>query len=393
MPVTWQVQSNPQPFVSSDIWASLDGRANAPAGTPQYPTLLNAYPPSTGRVRTGLSVVASQALGNGQPPWMVAGVDYLVGPPAGQSFIDPSVSPPAGTSFSIGGLGAVLTVNSPNVVIDGYDFSLPNSGAGCAIASSQDNLSILRSNFNQASTATGGGGAYIIAQSGNGLTMKYCTMDGGALAPSSPTQSSLIKYSANAGTVTFQYNWFKNYIQHVIELVDTCDIFDARFNLYDDSPSFAGSHYNWLQFGNRLNPGGSNNTLINLKFNGTRQVSLGGAEGWQTGATNNQDIFIVNNCMVSKANGGAAVMSNFTRTNDQNNPTYPPGDNVINGSANEDENYIDVSGCGFHISNPAKYNVNADMPPRTPGGTATWTVNNNVDMLSGRFIDSNGLLI
>jgi hypothetical protein len=67
----------------SDIWMYLDGRLNAPAGTAQYPNLLDRYVPSGSprRIRPiGGSYLVSD-VDRRQPPWMVAGVDYFVGCP------------------------------------------------------------------------------------------------------------------------------------------------------------------------------------------------------------------------------------------------------------------------------------------------------------------------
>ena len=67
----------------SDIWMYLDGCLNAPAGTAQYPNLLDRYVPSGSprRIRSiGGSYLVSD-LDRRQPPWMVAGVDYFVGCP------------------------------------------------------------------------------------------------------------------------------------------------------------------------------------------------------------------------------------------------------------------------------------------------------------------------
>ena len=55
----------------SDCYSPGDGSANAPAGAPQLPSLLNGY-----AVR---------------PPWEVAGVDYAVGVPTGTTLKDPTL--------------------------------------------------------------------------------------------------------------------------------------------------------------------------------------------------------------------------------------------------------------------------------------------------------------
>jgi hypothetical protein len=74
-------QANNTPAV--DPWLALDGRSNAPAGTPQFATLLNNYVPGgTTPGRYFWPSTASLNVGTGnlqQPPWRVPGVDYAVG--------------------------------------------------------------------------------------------------------------------------------------------------------------------------------------------------------------------------------------------------------------------------------------------------------------------------
>ena len=78
-----------------------DGSANAPAGTPQVPNLLNGY-----TVR---------------PPWMVAGVDYAVGIPSGTTLKNPlSITD---SHISIDTARHLLWVQGNNVTLSGYDFT------------------------------------------------------------------------------------------------------------------------------------------------------------------------------------------------------------------------------------------------------------------------------
>ena len=89
--------------IKVDPTATLgDGSANAPAGTPQMPDLLN-----------GNAV---------RPPWEVAGVDYAVGIPSGTTLKDPSTISMAGVSVNTS--SHVVTVTGNNVTLHGYDFSL-----------------------------------------------------------------------------------------------------------------------------------------------------------------------------------------------------------------------------------------------------------------------------
>src|SRR6185437_9644796 len=98
--------------VANPGWANIDGSKNAPAGTPQFPTLLSGYA--------------------ARPPWSVAGVDYHVGIdrsryPTNAALKDPA---PGGTlAAALSSIGGTLSTNritfngssADNCVIDGYD--------------------------------------------------------------------------------------------------------------------------------------------------------------------------------------------------------------------------------------------------------------------------------
>src|SRR5215831_5671176 len=92
----------PDPFIF------LDGRLNAPAGTPQYPTYF-----------TSLNGISPYPV---RPPWHVAGVDYRVGISAGVSLKDPAtINPKIATSSGTNPI--ILTLQADNVTFDGYDFT------------------------------------------------------------------------------------------------------------------------------------------------------------------------------------------------------------------------------------------------------------------------------
>lgn len=92
-----------------DQWAALDGRLNAPSGTPQYAGLLDTYA--------------------FRPPWQVAGVDYKVGIDravyaTNGNLKAPGSQTPAGCSWD----GTVLEVTgtggiTSGVIVDGFDFT------------------------------------------------------------------------------------------------------------------------------------------------------------------------------------------------------------------------------------------------------------------------------
>lgn len=137
-----------------DPWAALDGRAGAPAGTPQFPTVLNGYPtatPPNARIRW-------PTLTGTQPQWEVAGVDYPVGIdralyPTNANLKDPLGAPTTGglnnTLVALGGSynagnGVISFSGVTNAVVDGWDFSLHN---GLCVAMGQNNMTVSNNNF------------------------------------------------------------------------------------------------------------------------------------------------------------------------------------------------------------------------------------------------------
>jgi hypothetical protein len=92
--------------------AWVDGLANAPTGTPQFPNLLNNYHPA------GQSPGRNKSNGR-QPPFNVPGVDYRVGVQTGVVLKNVGTMNIPGVSVS----GNIISVTGNNVVIDGYDCS------------------------------------------------------------------------------------------------------------------------------------------------------------------------------------------------------------------------------------------------------------------------------
>lgn len=340
-------------IVNADPWTSLDGRLNAPSGTAQYPSLLNGYPvasPPNARIRW-------PTLSGTQSPWMVAGVDYAVGPPSGQTYTDPSVSPPANTSF----LNGVLTVNADNVTINGYDFTLYNSGVGVRLVCSHNNLTITNCKMNGAGTQNVGGVFAIIDFTGTALTITNTTIDGQSNGSANEGQSTLISCGAsNVISITLKYNWFKNYCQHIIEINNSCDTLVYQYNLIDDTAISPGAHMNWLQWNNSPSTTCNNGTVT---FNTTRQVSGGGAEGYQWGPGITTNVTINNNTIVAAGASSGATMSYPIHVNDNS------GGNVINGTAVSNQNYADITGAfGLFFAKPAPWTFSGNINMTTGGG-------------------------
>ena len=113
--------SDPAGNVINPTAALGDGSANAPAGSPQVPTLLNGY-----TVR---------------PPWMVAGVDYAVGVPSGTALQNPLTINTPGVSADTA--RHLIRVEGNNITLSGYDFT----GWTVYVTSGSQNTTIQNSYF------------------------------------------------------------------------------------------------------------------------------------------------------------------------------------------------------------------------------------------------------
>ena len=158
-----------------------DGSANAPAGSPQVPTLLNGY-----TVR---------------PPWMVAGVDYAVGVPSGTALQNPLTINTPGVSADTA--RHLIWVQGNNITLSGYDFT----GWTVYVTSGSQNTTIQNSYFGL------GSGLYADPSSVN-VTVRYNHFND--LGDTSGT-SSLMTLSGT-GSKIVQYNWLENTPQHFLEL-------------------------------------------------------------------------------------------------------------------------------------------------------------------------------
>ena len=301
-----------------------DGSANAPAGSPELPTLLNGY------------VV--------RPSWYVAGVDYAVGVAAGTSLLDPATISMAGVSVNTSTRS--ITVYGNNVTLSGYDFSL-HGGYYVYITGAND--TIKSSNFALGANTT----SYLIdgAPTSSNMTIEDCTMDASTIG----NLTSFIGFSGS-GSLTLEYNWLKNFPQHILELaqapgVDFSVVY--KYNLIEQGAIAAGAHLNYLQFAS------GNATSVDVEFNTTyqtRQASSG--EGYQfvdnaPGGTINNATLAYNTMIATGGSSGSPAMSYLVHGN---SPTF-------NGTV--DNNYVDASSAygtfyGGSFTGASIYN-NVDM--------------------------------
>ena len=158
-----------------------DGSANAPAGTPQFSTLLNGYAAT--------------------PSWNVAGVNYAVGIPSGTVLKDPATAAlPTGVSRNLA--GHTFTITGNNVDLNGWDFSLEG---GWQVIINGNNDTIENSYFKIGSNAldpinTGGSDIHSV-------TIKNNVIDGSGIKPS--LNVGLI-WLLDQGTSTIEYNLIEN---------------------------------------------------------------------------------------------------------------------------------------------------------------------------------------
>lgn len=229
-------------FGGGDPWALLDGRANAPSGTPQFPTLLNGYPtasPPGARVRWPASGT--------QPPWMVAGVDYAVGIPSGTLLKDPASIPLTGVTFNTS--THVASVTGANVTLDSYDFSL-EGGWQVSLSATASNTTIKNCKFKFGTNAAASGFFPMIGSvSGSGAwTIEYCEFDGSSV---SIDAHSFPAIDDNAdGTKLFQYCDVHDLPTDALDFNNSTVITQVQFNLFHNLGTDASAHPDTVQWVN-----------------------------------------------------------------------------------------------------------------------------------------------
>jgi hypothetical protein len=216
--------------IGTDNWAALDGRADAPTGAAQYPTLLN-----------GLVT---------RPPWQVAGVNYRVGVNTGVTLKNPNTDTmPSGVSRNT--TTHVMSVTGNNVTLDGWDFTL---NGGWHVDNTGANTQIKNCNFSI------GNDSAIWSQSGSSnLYLGYCVFDGQG------TSDALITMSGDDATV--EYCWFKNTAGDTFQLQSPGGgTLVMRYNVIEEAGQGVGSHGDFLQVFT------GNPVIATMMFNTTKQT-------------------------------------------------------------------------------------------------------------------------
>jgi hypothetical protein len=331
-----------------DYRGADDGCGGAPAGTPQYPNLLNGYVT--------------------RPPWNVAGVDYHVGIPAGTvltdwvNISDPNISISTGMVRCLG-RGASVTLNA-------IDFSL-HSGAYIYIPSGGcRKLTITSSYFGCNSyNFSGPANTFIVNQNNAFITLKTSNINPGNCGGIS---------SPPIGGSVVQYNWFQtssntNGSGQFIGGPAVGDL-DARWNYIDDMNicGACGIHQNYVQW---MNMAGVN---VTWQFNTATQYHLGGAEGPQFYANNSGNFNTLSfsyNTEISKPNSGSNTMSYMVHGNCHGSGDCSTTTTQISGSAINANNYFDTSGA-YGAYYPGTFTI----------PSASWTSSGNIDMNTGKTI-------
>lgn len=279
-------------------WATLDGSANAPAGTPQYPALLSGYA--------------------ARPPWKAAGVDYHVGIDRSLYPTDAALKDPATiTNPGFALVGSNWTITSP-MTIDGYDFSLYIWGVNIATAGV---TTFTNCKFGSASAhnPTATQNLMQLSAPGGDLTVSKCDIDGG-----SPNNLTTGAININGhGTVTVTYNWIKNQISGSLLVVPNgnCTIV-YKYNLLDKNCNWPPQHLNDLEF-----VGANQTHQTTVEFNTVYQEpNVAGGELFQFYIqTNGTGTQLDPNCSY---NTMIASLTSSIATARQNNHAYKIGDMV-----------------------------------------------------------------
>jgi hypothetical protein len=279
-----------------------DGFGNAPAGTPQFPHLLDAY-----------SI---------RPAWKVAGVDYAVGIPTGTVLKDPASINLTGVTIDTA--SHEVWIDTDNVTLDGYDFSL--SGGWQVILgahASAANATLTSSNF-----AIGSNGNALLNMTGgaSNLLISYCVLDGNDLQDNLNT--TLIDASNG---LTVKYSLLENAGGDFVDYGATILL---EYNVFNNDGQLAGTHPDWLQLGGGTYPSVSvhHNTVLQtaaMAGPGTQGFGVGGFGTWSVGTAD-----VAYNTMVTLA---GAQVSYFVSVD-------PKG---LTGSAAVHDNYADPTGLSF----------------------------------------------
>jgi hypothetical protein len=236
-------------------------------------------------------------------------------------------------------------------VISGVDFSL-NGGAVLRFINSP-NPTVVSSNFGGTNLTKALNSVIWADPDSPGLTVRYSTIDGAGAG----MLSTLVSVRSS-GTTTLEYNWLKNFSQHVLEEVQSTPVPIAivyTHNLIEQGAMSPGAHLNYLQFS------GAAATPVDVEYNTTYQTpQVAAGEGFQfagyLGGTV-QNVTFAYNVMI--AAGSRIAMSYLVHAGGSQNA----------GVAHD--NYMDASAAygAFY-----------------PGSFTGWTISNKYNMTTGALL-------
>ena len=241
--------------INVDPTATLgDGSANAPAGTPEFPNLLNGY-----AVR---------------PSWEVAGVDYYVGVPANAVLSDPSTlssNPNISVNSSthqISAYGSGYTISNINFALDG----------GWQLILHGSNITVEDCNF-----AIGSNGNAMLNDNVGGInnTIQYSTFNANGLTDNYNDADIYI-----LGPATVEYCRIENASSDLVDVGgsgSSVQDITLKYNMLVNAGQASGTHPDWLQLG-----GGTYTVDVESNtFYQTAAVNGPGTQGIFTDAGNN----------------------------------------------------------------------------------------------------------
>lgn len=328
-----------------DPWINLDGRLNAPFGSPQYPNQLNGYPsgsPPGARIRwpdlTGV-----------QPQWKCAGIDYAVGIdrssyPTNANLKDPAPGGVLAAALTAqgGSLSSGLITfsgsSANNAIVDGWDFSLHNNSV---FINSCNNFTIQNSNWKITSSLT----CIKLAAAATNITIQKNIIDANTF--SNGTEGTI---ETNSPSLTIQYNWIKNGASEDIRIGCTSASFTTtvQYNIIENSGLGAPAlHGDWVQI---LSAPGDNLTNCTFNFNLFQQSlpdSVAATQGISFNGNVNGNFIsenVLNNVMLANPTDGGASGKNVN--------TFVNSDKSwLNGTLTVNSNYFDTTGLTPPLSN------------------------------------------
>ena len=313
-----------------------DGSANAPGGVAQLPNVLSNY----------LS----------RPSWMVAGVDYAVGPHSTPNLNPANISM---AGVTINSSSKTVSITGNNVTISGYDFN------GWTIQVSGGNDTITDCTFELGASPS----AYQIQalSTATNLTIEYSTFDSSTWQQAGSNESGIIAFGGS--NITVLYDLFKNFPQHVLEMTQNAGAASTltyEYNLIEDGGLESGAHMNFLQW----NGGAINDPIVEYNTVYQTQQAASG-EFFQFdpsfGASIVNATLAYNTMMAVGTAGGQSGTYLLHAEN-------PSGSTQGNSTGSAYDNFVDISGA-----------YGMFYPIYSP---ANWPVSNNVDMKTGEIIQS-----